>query len=574
MNEPLGIFKNFTHQRTRIFLTVAFFSSVINILMLTPSIYMLQVYDRALPSGNTATLFMLTLLVVFMFAIMALMDYVRGIVIIRLGNQFDNALSPALYTAACEKNRVKRSPNAGQAISDLTTLRQFITGPALFAIFDSVWFPVYVGVIFLFNTWLGLFSLAGAFLLLGLAFINEKMTRTLLNEAGSHALFSNHQANSTLQNAEILLALGMTDNVKARWWRAHQQFLYCQGAASERAALMSAITKTVRMALQSLMLGLGCWLAILGDISPGMMIAGSILLGRALAPVEQLIGVARGYRSARQAWERVSCLIRDYPPVQESVCLPAAQGVLTVENLTVSAPGNAQQPLLHAINLQVQPGEVLGIVGASASGKSCLARVLCGVWPADEGDVRLDGADIYHWQKQHAGPGIGYLPQDVSLFTGTIAENIARFGEIDSPLLIATAKLAGVHEMILRMPDGYNTLIGEQGTTLSGGQKQRIGLARALYGNPALVILDEPNASLDEQGELALQQVIRQLSQQKKTVVIISHRPGILPLTSHLLVLEGGKQKLYGPTSQLLQHAARPANQPKTAPAGQGKAHA
>ncbi|SAD76030.1 Lipase secretion B [Enterobacter cloacae] len=574
MSKPLQVFKNFTHARLRLFVIIAFFSSVINVLMLTPSIYMLQVYDRALSSGNTTTLFMLTLLVLFMFTIMALMDYARGIIIIRLGNQFDNALSPVLYTAACESNLIKRSPNAGQAISDLAVIRQFVTGPALFAVFDSIWFPVYIGVIFLFNTWLGLFSLSGAFVLLALAFINEKITRQLLNEAGGYALVSNHQANSTLQCAETLQALGMTENVKARWWRAHRQFLYCQSAASERAVFMSAITKTVRMALQSLMLGLGCWLAILGDISPGMMIAGSILLGRALAPVEQLISVAKGYRSARQAWGRMVHLTSEFPPALESIRLPEAQGLLTVENVTVFPPGNSRQPILHNINLRVEPGEVLGIVGASASGKSCLAKVLCGVWPAGEGDVRLDGADIYQWQKQKPGPGIGYLPQDVALFTGTIAENIAHFGEIDSTQLIATAKMAGIHEMILRMPEGYNTLTGEQGTALSGGQKQRIGLARALYGNPALVILDEPNANLDESGEKALQQVIRQLKQQKKSVVIISHRPGILPLTSHLLVLEGGKSKLYGPTEQLLQQSTRPVNQTKSVPVEQGKAHA
>ena len=395
-----------------------------------------------------------------------------------------------------------------------------------------------------------------------------------MNEAGGYALISNHQANSSLQSAETLHALGMTDNVKARWWRGHQQFVYCQSAASERAVLMSAVTKTVRMALQSLMLGLGCWLAILGDISPGMMIAGSILLGRALSPVEQLISVAKGYRSARLAWERVVRLMGDFPPAQESIRLPAAQGVLTVENVTVFPPGNPRQPILQNITLRVNPGEVLGIVGASASGKSCLARVLCGVWPAGEGDVRLDGADIYQWQKQKPGPGIGYLPQDVTLFTGTLAENIAQFGEIDSTQLIATAKMAGIHDMILRMPDGYNTLTGEQGMALSGGQKQRIGLARALYGNPALVILDEPNAHLDESGEQALQQVIRQLRQQKKSVVIISHRPGILPLTSHLLVLEGGKTKLYGPTAQLLQQSARPVNKTDSVPAEQGRVHA
>ena len=304
------------------------------------------------------------------------------------------------------------------------------------------------------------------------------------------------------------------------------------------------------------------------------MIAGSILLGRVLSPVEQLISMAKGYRSASLAWERVVRLTGDFHPAQESIRLPAAQGVLTVENVTVFPPGTPRQPILQNITLRVNPGEVLGIVGASASGKSCLARVLCGVWPAGEGDVRLDGADIYQWQKQTPGPGIGYLPQDVTLFTGTLAENIAQFGEIDPTQLIATAKMAGIHDMILRMPDGYNTMTGEQGMALSGGQKQRIGLARALYGNPALVILDEPNAHLDESGEQALQQVIRQLRQQKKSVVIISHRPGILPLTSHLLVLEGGKTKLYGPTAQLLQQSARPVNKTHSVPAEQGKAHA
>lgn len=525
--------------------------------MLSPSIYMLQVYDRALPSGNTTTLLMLTLLIIFMFAMMALMDYVRSMVIIRLGNQFDNAISPILYTAASESNLNSHSPNAGLAISDLTTLRQFVTGPALFAVFDSIWFPLYTGVIFLFNPWLGFFSLTGAFVLFALAIANEKMTRQLLNEASSLALLSNHQANSTLQHAEVIRALGMIENVKARWSRTHQQFLQRQSTASERAALMFATTKSVRMALQSLMLGLGCWLAIRGDISPGMMIAGSILLGRSLAPVEQLISVARGYRAACMAWERVNHLLTYYPAAEDGISLPAPQGLLTVENLAVSPPGKPQQQILQKISLRVSPGDVLGIMGASASGKSSLARVLCGIWPAGEGEVRLDGAEIFHWQKQSSGPVIGYLPQDTALFTGTIAENIARFGKVDVKQLIAAAEMAGVHDMILHMPEGYNTLIGEHGSTLSGGQKQRIGLARALYGDPALLVLDEPNASLDDSGEKALQQTIRQLRRQKKSVVIISHRPGILPLTTHLLLLDGGKTRCYGPTAQVLQQISR-----------------
>jgi len=524
---------------------------------------MLQVYDRALPSGNTTTLLMLTLLVVFMFAMMALLEYVRSMVVIMLGNQFDNTLSPLLYSAACESNLNTGSPNAGQPIGDLTTLRQFVTGQALFAIFDSIWFPVYTGVIFLFSPWLGFFALTAAFLLLALAVANEKMTRQLLNEAGSLSLFSNHQANSTLQHAEVIRALGMIENVKTRWSRTHRQFLQRQSAASERAALMSATTKSCRMMLQSLMLGLGCWLAIRGDISPGMMIAGSILLGRALAPVEQLIGVSRSYRAARLAWERINRLLTDYPAMKEGISLPHARGLLTVENLVVFPPGKSQQPILNNISLRVNPGEVLGIVGASASGKSTLAKVLCGIWQAGEGDVRLDGAEIYRWQQHPCGPGIGYLPQDTALFTGTIAENIARFAEVDVPTLISAAEMAGVHDMILRMPDGYNTLIGEQGVTLSGGQKQRIGLARALYGDPPLLVLDEPNASLDDAGDQALQQAIGKLRKQKKSVVIISHRPRILPLTTHLLLLEGGTTKLYGPTAQILQQLSHQAGAKK-----------
>lgn len=526
--------------------------------MLAPSIYMLQVYDRALPSGNTTTLLMLTLLVLAMFTTMALLDFTRSMVIIRIGNQFDNALSPTLYDTASKNNLKNNGPGASQSIHDLTTLRQFITGPALFAVFDALWFPVYMTVIFLFNTWLGFFSLTGVFFLLSLAFINEKLTRRLLNEAGSLALFSSHQANRSLPQAEVVQALGMLANLRMRWARSHQQFLQKQSAASERAAIMTAVTKSGRMALQSLMLGLGCWLAIRGEISPGMMIAGSILLGRALAPVEQLIGAARSYRSARQSWERVNqfLVIHSSPP--DGLSLPPARGLLTVENLTVAPPGKPDQLVLHNISFSINPGDVLGMVGASASGKSCLARALCGIWPALKGSVRLDGAEIYGWQNHSSGPGIGYLPQDTVLFTGTIAENIARFGDIDTKQVVAAAEMAGIHDMILRLPDGYNTLINEQGAALSGGQKQRVGLARALYGDPPLLVLDEPNASLDDAGEQALQHAVKQLRLRKKSVVIISHRPGILPLTTHLLMLEGGNARIFGPTQHVLQQLTRP----------------
>jgi len=575
MNEKESILRTFIYENRAVFVSVAVFSSVVNLLMLSPSIYMLQVYDRALTSGNMTTLLMLTLLVLFMFAMMALIDYIRSMVVIRSGNQFDQIIAPALYSAACDRNITHNSLNAGQELGDLTTVRQFLTGTALFALFDAIWFPLYVGIIFLFNPWLGVFSLMGALLLLVLAAINEKITRQGLNEAGSLALFSHQQANSALQRADVILALGMRENVKARWLRLHQQFLQRQSGASERAALMSAVTKSVRMALQSLMLGLGCWLAIRGDISAGMMIAGSLLLGRALAPVEQLIGVARNYRTARQAWERINRLLTSHPVPEQAFDLSAPAGLLTVENLVIAPPGNPDQQILKKISLQVNPGDVLGIIGASASGKSSLAKVLCGIWPATRGEVRLDGADIFQWKQHASGPVIGYLPQDTALFSGSVAENIAHFGEVDVPQMIAAAKLAGIHEMILRMPEAYNTLIGEQGSTLSGGQKQRIGLARALYGDPALLVLDEPNASLDNAGEQALQQTIHHLREQKKSVVIISHRPGFLPLTTHLLLLEEGRCRLYGPTAQVLKDISRQAaSAKKSAQPAEGSAHA
>lgn len=539
--------------RSKIFWTVGVFTAFINILMLVPSIYMLQVYDRVLPSGNEITLLMLTLIMLAMFGMMALLEYIRSMVVIRIGAQLDMRLNTRVYTAAYEDNLKNKSADAGQMLNDLTNMRQFLTGSALFAFFDAPWFPIYLLVIFLFNPWLGLFALIGSLILIALAIVNEMVSKEPLAEASKFALQSGSLASTNLRNAEVIEALGMLPNIKGRWFSLHQRFLNSQRIASERASRISSITKFVRLSLQSLVLGLGGWLAIDGHITPGMMIAGSILMGRTLAPIEQVINVWKSWSSAKLSYQRLVKLLDRNPLRGTGMSLPKPQGALSVENVSAIPPGAQGEAVLHGVSFNLQVGDVLGIIGPSASGKSTLARLLVGIWPVSEGIVRLDGADIYQWNKDELGPYIGYLPQDIELFAGTIAENIARFNDVDAEKVIAAAKLAGVHELILRFPHGYDSVIGNGGNGLSGGQKQRIGLARALYGDPSLIVLDEPNSNLDDAGELALNKAIALLRERQKTVILITHRTNLLSMTSKLLLLVNGKVNAFGTTQQVLQ---------------------
>ena len=545
------------------FRSVGMFSMVVNLLMLVPSIYMLQVYDRVLASRNSYTLLMLTLIVVGAYIIMAALEYIRSQVVIRIGARLDMQLNRRVYTAAFEQNLKNGRGNAGQALNDLTTIRQFVTGNALFAFFDAPWAPVYIFVIFLFDFWLGVFALGGTLILIALAIINQVVTRKPLAEANSLAVASSTHANNTLRNAEVIEAMGMMPNLQSRWYRTHEQFLKLQGEASEKAAVVSAYTRFFRIALQSLVLGLGALLVLQGNITAGMMIAGSILLGRALAPVEMVINVWKQWSGVRSAHERLVKLLEANPERKAGMELPAPKGDLRVEGVSAAPPG-VRMPLLRNLNLAVDAGDVLGIIGPSGSGKSTLARLLVGVWPALMGTVRLDGADIYHWNKDQLGPHVGYLPQDIELFAGTISENIARFGQVDPEKVIATARMAGVHEMILQFNDGYDTQIGEGGNSLSGGQKQRIALARAVYGMPALVVLDEPNSNLDETGEEALRAAISRLREAGKTVVLITHRTSIIAATTKLLLLRDGTVGMFGPTQQVLASLAQ-ANQQRKA---------
>jgi ATP-binding cassette subfamily C exporter for protease/lipase len=534
-----------------VFRTVGIFSMLIKVLMLVPSLYMLQVYDRVLPSRNGVTLAMLTLMMLGMYAFSSVLEYVRSFIVIRVGGKLDMHLNSRVYTAAFETNLKQQGVNAGQSLNDLTTIRQFVTGNALFAFFDAPWFPIYLAVIFLFNVWLGVFSLVGSVILIALAIANERVSRRPLAEATALSIRSSSLATANLRNAEVIEAMGMLPNLMSRWSILNAGFLARQAEASEKAAMVGNVTKFVRLSLQSLILGLGALLAIEGKVSPGMMIAGSILMGKVLGPLEMVISVWRQWSGARSAYDRLVELLENNPVRRIGMSLPPPAGRLTLEAVSAAAPGS-RLPVVHGLSFNIDAGDIVGVIGPSASGKSTLARLMVGVWPAAVGTVRLDGADIYQWDKDQLGPHIGYLPQDIELFGGSIAENIARFGQIESDKVIEAAKLAGVHEMILRLPQGYDTLVGDRGAGLSGGQKQRIGLARALYGDPSFIVLDEPNSNLDETGEAALKQAIERLQTAGKTVVLITHRTSIIAATTKLLLLVEGQLRMYGPTAHVL----------------------
>jgi ATP-binding cassette subfamily C exporter for protease/lipase len=550
------------------FWTVGAFSAISNLLMLTPSLYMLQVYDRVLQSRNEITLIMLTVLMLGAYLLVGGLELIRSFVLIRVGARFDMTLNKRVYTAAFEQNLKQAGGNAGQALQDLTSLRQFLTGNALFAFFDAPWFPVYLIVIFMFEPSLGVFALVGTVILVILAYVNERVTGKPLAEANAMAVMSSAVATNNLRNAEVIESMGMLPNLMGRWYKMHGKFLQLQAEASEKAGRIGAATKFVQVSLQSLVLGFGALLVLENKITSGMMIAASILVGRALAPVQQVIGVWKSLSSVRSAYERLTKLLEANPAREAGMPLPKPQGALAVEGVTAAPPGG-KSAVIKGLSFAISPGDVLGVIGPSGSGKSTLARLLVGIWPAQMGKVRLDGADIYAWNKGELGPNIGYLPQDIELFGGTVSDNIARFGEIDPEKVVLAAKRAGVHDMILHMPDGYDTRLGDAGAGLSGGQKQRIGLARAMYGDPSLIVLDEPNSNLDDIGEQALVNAVLDLRQRGKTIILITHRTSIIGATTKLLLLRDGAPQMLGPTNEVLaalqkanQQAAQQAQQP------------
>jgi ATP-binding cassette subfamily C exporter for protease/lipase len=542
------------------FMTVGAFSFFINLLMLTPAIYMLQIYDRALGSNNVTTLLMLTLITLCLFALMSVLEWIRSMVLVRVGARLDLDVNTRVFDATFERNLRQAGQNPAQALNDLSSMRQTLTGAGLIALTDAPWMPIYLLVIFLLHVQLGVFALIGVLLLVVLAVVNERVSAAPLSEAQKLAMAANVQANNHLRNAEVIEAMGMLPAIRGRWFKLHEKFLVQQALASDRAGVLNALTRFARISMQSLALGYGALLAIEGEITPGMMIAGSILVGRALAPVEVLIANWKQLVSARAAYRRLSELLHVYPARVAGMPLPRPRGEVVVEGAATAAPGS-KVLILRNVNFSLKAGEVVAVIGPSASGKSTLARLLVGVWPALAGAVRLDGAEVFKWNKDELGPYLGYLPQDIELFDGTVAENIARFGAVDSDQVLAAAQAAGVHELILLLPNGYDTPLGDGGSALSGGQKQRIGLARALYGDPALIVLDEPNSNLDDQGEAALAETVRRLKEKKRTVVIITHRMTTLAVADSILVMHEGTVKAHGPRDQVLT-AMRSGNPP------------
>lgn len=534
------------------FFSVGFFSFFINALMLVPSFYMLQVYGRVVTSGSTITLVMLTLIMVMLMLTMGALELIRSRIMVRVSAKLEVLLSRDVYRASFKRALASGGMDASaQPLSDLTGLRQFLTGNGLFAFFDAPWLPVYIGVMFFFHPWYGWVAVASAIVLLCLAIVNEKLTGAALAEANKQNISASLYTAKNLRNAEVIESMGMLQSLMERWALRQKKVLLLQSQASDRGGLITSISKTFRILVQSLILGVGAYLAIRQEINPGSMIAGSLLLGRALAPIDLMIGSWKGFVSARSQYARLSEILTRQLAEPERMSLPAPEGNVTVENLIVSAPGS-NTPIIKNISFAVSAGTVVGVIGPSASGKSTLARALLGVWLPQHGVVRLDGADINNWNKQELGAHVGYLPQDVELFEGSISENIARFGKIESDKVIQAAKAAGVHEMILQLPKGYDTVIGSDGVNLSGGQRQRIGLARALYGQPRLIVLDEPNSNLDDVGERALAAAIAQIKASGATIFIITHRTNILTQLDRLLVMRNGVIALWGPREKVL----------------------
>ena len=542
----------------RYFIYAGFFSAAVNLLMLVPVIYMLQVYDRVISSGSYSTLAMLTLLMVALTAALGGFEWVRSMILISASNRIEKNLRRRVSDATFKRALITGGMvSNAQPLNDLSSLRQFLTGNGLFAFFDAPWFPIYVFVMFMFHPMFGYAAIFAGIVMIALAYTTEKVTSKKLQDANTQSTSINNQISGTIKNSEVIAAMGMADDLRHRQEARFDKVLTLQTDASRWAGILQSLSKTFRMVMQSLLLGLGALLALQQEISPGMMIAGSLLLGRALAPIDMLVGTWKGFTLARGQYDRLGQLLTQIPKDAETMSLPEPTGKLSVEQVMVVPPGS-KNIVVRGVTMELSPGEALGIVGPSASGKSCLARALLGIWPAYSGKVRLDGADIASWNRSELGPHIGYLPQDIELFDGSISENISRFGDVDPEKVVAAAKTAGVHELILNLPKGYDTVIGGAGGVLSGGQRQRIGLARAIYGSPKYLVLDEPNSNLDDQGERELVEAIRRIKAAGATVIVITHRTMVLQCVDKILVMRDGAAQSFGSRDQVLAALAAP----------------
>ena len=536
-----------------VLMRAAGFSMVISLLALSPTVYMLEVYDRVVNARSGMTLAMLTVVVVLCYAVMEILEKVRGAMMRAAGVQLDEKLSERVYNAMFQGFLKRHVSGGSQVLNDLKLVREFLFNPALLAVLEAPVALVALALIFAINPLLGWSAVIGALAQMGVAYMNERATRKPLNEANRSAAAAQQFAEASLRNAHVMESMGMLDAVQARWQKRQDQFLAHQAQASEGAGLWTAMSKLIQQLMGSVLLGLGAWLMMGNALNGGgsMVIIGSVLGGRVLAPLGQVVAQWNAVVNVRAAWARLEALLAQIPEKPEAMSLPAPKGFLTVEALMAGAPGQ-QVPIVRGVQFGIQPGEVLAVIGPSASGKTTLARLLVGLWPAISGKVRLDGADVHAWDKTELGPYLGYLPQGVELLDGTLAENIARFGDVDMAQVEAAARLVGLHELIMSMPQGYNSPIGRDGTMLSGGQRQRVGLARALYGKPVFVVLDEPNSSLDEVGDAALANAIATLKQMGTTFVVMTHRSSILGVADKILLMREGTQQAFGPRDEVL----------------------
>ncbi|MBK5566967.1 type I secretion system permease/ATPase [Ensifer sp. SSB1] len=534
------------------------FSAGINVLMLTGAIYMLQVYHRVLSSHSLETLGMLSLMAAGALATMAALEIVRGRLLATVGSWMNARLAPVLLTAAVEYAASAPGQVNARPLRDLEQVRNFLTSPSIFPILDAPWAPLFFGAIFLMHPWLGWLALGGGIVLFALALLNEYLTRKPLTEAQSAQARAYVQAEAAIRNAEVVEAMGMLKPL-LEGWRAHQdEANQGQVLAANRGGVIAAIARCHRLALQMAILGLGAYLVLRNEASPGIMISASILMGRALSPVEQAIGTWKATVGARTAYRRLAAVAGNHLEATPVLPLPRPKGRVEADNLTLVR--HCGEPILKGISFQLKPGEVMALIGPSAAGKTSLARILAGAWRPTAGRALLDGMDVAQWAAEDRGRYVGYLPQDIELFAGTVAENICRFAKLDTAAfnnVVKAAQLAGVHELIKGLPKGYATEIGEQGTALSGGQRQRIGLARALYGDPALLILDEPNSNLDRDGEEALLAALGTAKAAGTTIILIAHRPTIMQKVDKALVLNRGQQDLFGPRDHVFNELAR-----------------
>ena len=525
-------------------------SLLLNLALLMPSIYMMQVFDRVFSSRSVETLVMLSALAFLALALGYCMDVVRARALGWSGRALDRRLSsPALASVLREAAGVAGRANT-DVLRDIAKLRAFLSGTGIYALFDAPWLPIYVLVICLMHPLLGLAAALGACVLVALGVLNERLMRGRTERSLRYSRDTTRHAEALTRNAEVIIGMGMTRAAVATWEARHDQLLDAQAQLGSASARLTAAARITRQGLQIVMLALGAWLVIDAHASPGIMVAATILLGRALQPVEQLIGGWKVLVEARGAWQRLS----ERPAVQTAQAgleLPAPSGRLELERVIFS-PVPLRPPLIKGVAFTLEAGESLGVIGPSASGKTTLIRLILGIWKPQAGVIRLDGADIARWDRDALGQHIGYLPQDVELFAGTVAENIARLGPVNSEQVVAAARLAHAHEMILRLPDGYETQIGEAGAILSGGQRQRIAFARALYGNPRLVVLDEPNANLDAQGEAALTAALGELKARGVTTIMVGHRPAVMSQLDKLAVLKDGALEAFGPSATIL----------------------